>query len=73
MRARRCVLTFVLALCLLASPLAGVAQKTGKRVPRVGWLSPGNPPSSATPRHVTRKGFLEGLRELGYIEDQTIE
>ena len=47
----------------LAVPLTAEAQRAG-RVPRVGVLSPGNPP----PRDAfhQRERFEEGLRELGY-------
>ena len=48
---------------LLAAPLAAEAQPAGK-VPRVGVLSPGNPP----PRDAfhQRDRFEAGLRELGW-------
>jgi len=52
---------------LLAAPLAAGAQPTGK-VARVGWLWSGR--SAGDPAEVA--GFRHGLRERGYIEDQTL-
>lgn len=49
--------------CALAVPLTGLAQQAGK-VYRVGYLSVGRPPTS---------GFVERLRELGYIEGQNLQ
>jgi len=54
-----------LVLSLVAAPLAAEAQKTGK-VPVVGVLNSG-PPS---PRSL--EGARQGLRELDYVEGQTI-
>ena len=51
---------------LLASPIVAHAQPAG-RVPRVGYLFYGSPPSS---REID--AFRQGLRELGYIEGQSI-
>ena len=51
----------------LAAPFPVEAQKAGK-VPRVGWLRSGRPGSS--PWEVD--GFRQGLRELGYVEGQSI-
>jgi putative ABC transport system substrate-binding protein len=52
---------------VLAAPLAAEAQQAGK-MPRIGWLRLGHPGSS--PWEVA--GFRQGLRELGYVEDQSI-
>jgi ABC-type uncharacterized transport system substrate-binding protein len=49
---------------LLAAPLAAEAQQAGKMA-RVGVLSSTDPRS-------TRGGFFDGLRELGWIEGQTV-
>ncbi len=57
-----------LALSLLVAPLAAHAQPAGK-LPRLGVLAPGPPreePSKGVPR------FLQALRDLGYIEGQTM-
>jgi len=53
----------------LAVPLTAEAQRAG-RVPRVGVLSPGNPP----PRDAfhQRARFEEGLRELGWTPASNI-
>ena len=54
-------------LSLLAAPLAAEAQPAGK-VPRIGWLRIGRPGSSPW----ELEGFQRGLRELGYVEGQSI-
>jgi putative ABC transport system substrate-binding protein len=72
MKPSRSVLTVVFCIGLLVAPHAAAAQQAGKRVPRIGWLSPGIPPTPSAPVHPTLDGFLRGLRELGYIEGQTI-
>ena len=51
---------------LLASEASG--QRRDSRVPRIGVLLPGTAASFA----LRTKAFLDGLRELGYIEGQTI-
>ena len=48
-------------------PLQIHAQQT-RKIPRIGVLLPGEPVSSS-PR---TKAFLDGLRELGYLEGRTI-
>ena len=57
---------------LLAAPLAAEAQSSGK-VARVGYLSPGHPGSvmdvNAPP---TFNIIRQGLRDLGWIEGQTV-
>ena len=59
--------TFVVALAIstLATPLIAEAQQPGK-VPRIGFLSPGGATSAPT------DAFRQGLRELGYVEGQTL-
>ena len=54
-------------LALLAVPLAAEAQPAGK-VPRIGLLTGGSEAGSRTRFEVFRKG----LRELGYVDRQTI-
>src|SRR6266568_214508 len=51
---------------LLAVPLSGAAQQSGK-VPVVGILN-----NSVGPRSRSVDGTRQGLRELGYVEGQTI-
>jgi ABC-type uncharacterized transport system substrate-binding protein len=55
-----------LIVALLAAPLAAEAQRTGK-VPVVGILN-----SGAGPRSTTVDTTRQGLRDLGYVEGQTI-
>jgi putative ABC transport system substrate-binding protein len=61
---RRIGLAVVLALCLFAAPLVDGAQESQQsgKVRRIGWLAGVVDPRS-TP-------FLQGLRELGWIEGQ---
>src|SRR5262249_24301202 len=49
-----------------AWPLAALAQQAAK-VPRVGILSP-----AASERGATLTAFREGIRDLGYVERETI-
>jgi putative tryptophan/tyrosine transport system substrate-binding protein len=51
----------IVALALLAAPLAATAQRAGK-VYRVGWLSFGSPAAFST----RLNAFRQGLRDLGY-------
>src|SRR5215831_8044043 len=61
---RRCLCGMVAALCLLlAAPLAAEGQQA-RKVYRIGYLSPGLAASSPKPRET----FVQGLRELGYVE-----
>ena len=55
-----------LTLSLLAVPLLTTAQPRGT-LPRVGVLDPGSPPGTSC-----LAGFRQGLRDLGYVEGQTI-
>ena|SRR5215472_14321481 len=52
---------------VVAGPLAAHAQQS-HRVPRIGVLLPGTPTSFA-PRI---QAFVEGLRDLGYVEGRTV-
>src|SRR6266446_6196052 len=58
-----CIVTLILS--LLVAPLAAHAQPAGK-MPRIGVLAPG------TPAGPWVDAFRQGLRALGYVEDQTI-
>lgn len=64
MRRRRAV---SVVLSLVALPLAAVAQPTGKRG-RIGVLAVGGAPQAGNPV----RGLPEGLRDLGYVEGQSI-
>jgi putative ABC transport system substrate-binding protein len=65
----RCTLGLLvtLALGLLVAPLAAAAQPPAK-VPRIGVLSTGSPPATAA----FFAPFIQGLRDLGYVEGQHI-
>ncbi len=56
----------VIAGGLLAAPLAAEAQQTAK-APRIGWL--GDNPAAGP--HL-REAFLQGLRDLGYVEGRNL-
>jgi putative ABC transport system substrate-binding protein len=51
---------------LVAAPLAAEAQQAA-RIPRIGWLAG----SLAGKSHMT-EAFLQGLRDLGYIEGRNV-
>jgi len=57
-----------LAGSLIAAPLAAEAQPA-KRIPRIGVLLPAEP---ASPTEPNASAFRQGLRDLGYVEGQTI-
>jgi len=59
------ITTLVLGAMLLALSVPSEAQQPGK-IPRLAYLSLRSGPSS------NREAFKQGLRELGYIEGQTI-
>jgi putative ABC transport system substrate-binding protein len=65
---RRIGLAFMLTLALLAGPLAVGAQQAA-RVPRIGILVPTAPPPARQP---WLDAFRQALRELGYVEGQTV-
>ncbi len=57
-----------IALGLLAAPLVAETQPAG-RMPRIGVLFPAEPASPTEPNALA---FRQGLRDLGYVEGQTI-
>ncbi|MBI4587996.1 MAG: ABC transporter substrate-binding protein [Candidatus Rokubacteria bacterium] len=82
MRPRITTLTTVLAVLLLIAPVAAHAQRPAK-VPVIGFLAPAGEPFAPSPRSMMgtgmamgspayRDAFLQGLRELGYVEGQTV-
>jgi putative tryptophan/tyrosine transport system substrate-binding protein len=58
-------LLVMLACGMLMAPLVVAAQQA-KQIPRIGILAPGTPPRPSV------EAFRQGLRDLGYVEDQTI-
>jgi ABC-type uncharacterized transport system substrate-binding protein len=66
MAAPRLVVIVSLSLALLAMPLAARPQQPS-HIPRIGVLVSGSPGP-----HRAFESFRQGLRELGYIEGQTI-
>jgi putative ABC transport system substrate-binding protein len=60
----------MLALSIFVAPLAADAQPAEK-VHRIGRLGPGFPPTPTRP-NPSVEAFRQGLRELGYVEGQTI-
>jgi ABC-type uncharacterized transport system substrate-binding protein len=63
---RRIGLAVVLAVSLILTPLAADAQQATK-IARIGYLS-----SDLTGSARNREAFLQGLRDLGYIERQNV-
>jgi putative tryptophan/tyrosine transport system substrate-binding protein len=61
-----CIVTLILS--LLAAPFAARAQAPAK-VARIGWLASGSPPSEVNRQ---QSPFLQGLRELGWVEGQNL-
>src|SRR5262245_47726323 len=64
---RKTVISFALTALLLALCASAEAQQA-KRVPRIGYLSIGDPATEST----RSEGIRLALRELGYIEGQNI-
>ena len=58
-------LTIAVAILVLATPLSTYAQPLEK-IPRIGLIRPGFPPDPLV------EAFVHGLRDLGYVEGQTI-
>jgi putative ABC transport system substrate-binding protein len=69
MKHRKALLSIALALALFAAPLVAGAQQPGK-IPTIGYLSQFS--TSAGPRSPGHEAFLQGLRELGYVEGKNI-
>ena len=72
---RRCLCIVVAALCLLpAAPLAAEAQQI-KKTPRIAFIFASTPEAElARPNPTSRyaQAFLEGMRQLGWIDGQNI-
>ncbi len=69
MKPRAVVLSILLALAIFATPLVGDAQQLGK-VPTIGYLAQFS--GAAGPPSASITAFLEGLRDLGYVDGKTI-
>ena len=69
MKLRTIGLIVILTLGLLGAPLPIEAQQAVK-VYRIGYLAPRS--LSSRTEAVRRKGFREGLRELGYVEGRNL-
>ena len=69
MRIARTTLASVLALSLLAAPLAAEAQ-SAEKVYRIGYLSIGSGTGAVYTRPL--EGFRQRLRELGWVEGRNI-
>jgi len=65
---RKVFVFFCLLLTVLLLTVSVIAAQQAKKVYRIGVLAPGSP-SVTKPLH---RAFLQGLRELGYIEGQNI-
>src|SRR5688572_6979265 len=58
----------LLALCsLLLAPCSSVEAQEFRKIPRIGVLVAGHPPTRPS-----LEGFRQGLRELGYAEQKNI-
>jgi ABC-type uncharacterized transport system substrate-binding protein len=67
MKPSEAVLSVILALTLLATPLSVQAQQTA-RIPRIGFLGT----ESEAGLVLRFEAFRQGLRDLGYVEGKTI-
>jgi putative tryptophan/tyrosine transport system substrate-binding protein len=68
--ARKTIIVVWLVALAFAPFCPAEAQQPGK-VPRIGYLTIGYPPTDARPSPL-REAFLQGLRELGYVEGKNI-
>lgn len=58
---------FCLALCVLLLAFGAAPEAQAKKIPRIGVLVAGRPPTRPS-----LEGFRQGLRELGYVEGKNI-
>src|SRR5438105_1367795 len=64
------IVIFLLSLVFLA--VVTRAQQPVAKIPRIGVLSAGFPPSKTDVPAAGLAAFRQGLRDLGYVEGQTI-
>jgi len=62
---------FITLLAVAAAAWPRIVRAQGTKIPRIGVLSPSRS-EDASPNRVTLKAFVAGLRELGYVDGQTI-
>jgi len=61
------------ALCVLLMALSFPAQaQQAKKVPRIGYLLPGSPPSPPASSNPNVEAFRQALQELGYVEGKNV-
>jgi len=64
---------FWLALCALHFALCfSVEAQQPLKIPRIGWLAPAFPPSASGLSNTNIEGFLQGLKELGFVEGKNL-
>jgi putative tryptophan/tyrosine transport system substrate-binding protein len=56
---------FIIAVAILASPYPADAQQPASKIPRIGFLALGSRTTGTDP-------FLQGLKDLGYVEGQNM-
>ena len=59
----------VIALAALCAASFGARGQQPRKLPVIGYLHPGFPPPATNP---SMTGLRDGLRELGYVEGETI-
>jgi putative ABC transport system substrate-binding protein len=70
---RRAIVLLIALTLSLAVALHPVSAQSGTRVPRIGWLSSGPPLADEQRQQSPGVGlFLQGLRELGWLEGQNL-
>ncbi len=62
---------FTVVVLGLGAVLSPAEVQQAARIPRVGFLSPVNPPTPTVPQPAF-EGFLKGLADLGYVEGRNI-
>ena len=68
---RKTVISFALTALFSALCVSAEAQQT-KKVPRIGYLSAGDPAGDPSSNAARIEPFRQGLRELGYVEGKNI-